>query len=118
MDRLDHLDHLNHLFAYRPPRIDFCFPVEFHAGNEILVGSTKNISEKGFLVDFGEPLRLGLTGRTRFRVGRCTLELEARIVYTEGFSAALAFDFASDQERSFLYALVGMVTQQSSAFTG
>ncbi len=91
-----------HSYAYRPPRIDFDLPVEFVVADEVLFGTSKNVNENGLLVDFGEPLAKGTAGKARFRVGRCVLELEARVAHVQGFAAGLEFEFTSERERSML----------------
>lgn len=77
----------------------------------ILLGSTRNISDRGLLADFGEPVLPGTTGRVSLRVGRCTVEIQARVTNSEGFSAGMEFEFASEQERSFLHAVVQMLSE-------
>lgn len=99
-------------FAYRVPRIDFCLPVEFLVGPAVLFGHTRNISVKGFLVEFDEPVAEGTVGRIRFRIGRCTLELDTRVAHSQGFAAGMEFSFASEHERFGLVTILQVITNE------
>ena len=97
-------------FAYRVPRIDFCLPVEFLIGHAVLFGHTRNVSVKGFLVEFDEPVPQGTVGRIRFRIGRCMLELDSRVAHSQGFAAGMEFEFASEHERFGLVTILQVIT--------
>ena len=103
----------SHDFNYRSPRIELRLPVEFRSGATTLVGFTHNVSDDGFLVNFAEPVLAGSAGKATFRFGHCTLELQAHVTHSEGFCAGLTFEFSSEQERAFLYAIVQFLTRDT-----
>ncbi len=92
----------------------------------MLFGSTRDISEQGLLVNFGEPVTFGAFGRVRFRSGHCIVELAAEVTHTEGFTGGLVFAFASPQESAFVRAILQVLTEAGrspeaadiDAFTG
>ena len=93
-------------FAYRKPRVAATLPVEFLTDDGVLFGSTRDISEHGLLVAFTEPVLLKTSGRVRFRMGHCLLELRAEVTHADAFTSGLVFGFASEQEQAFLRAVV------------
>ena len=97
-------------FSYRAPRLSASLPVEFLTHNGVLSGSTRDLSEKGLSADFGEPLWPEAEGRLRFRIGRCLLDIDARVTHSEGFLAGLEFRFSSEQERGFLHAVLHVLS--------
>ncbi len=99
-----------HSFAYRNPRLTATLPVEFLTEGGALFGHTRDISEGGLLVDFGEPVLPHTTGGVRLRLGHCVLELHAEVTHTEGFTAGLVFAFSSPRESAFIRAMLQALT--------
>lgn len=95
-----------HAFTYRKPRLHASLPVEFAAGEDVLLGRTQDVSEGGFSANFTEPLLPRTSGRVRLRVGHCLLELAAEVTHAEGFTSGISFLFASPRERAFVQAVV------------
>ena len=95
-----------HRYTYRDPRLAACLAVQFVTQYGVLSGWTRDLSEKGLQVDLNEPVLLGTMGKVRLHVGHCSLELEAKVAHTEGFTVGLVFAFLSEQESSFMSAIL------------
>lgn len=93
-------------FAYRVPRFEITFPVEYWVGSDPVTGFTRNISDNGLLARFTQPLLEGTQGTLRFCIGTCVLEIEACVSHADCLNAGIAFLFSSDQQRQFVSTLV------------
>ena len=105
-------------FAYRVPRFAVTLPVEFLVKDGAVAGVTKNISERGLLVQFASPVLPETTGTLRLMIDTCAIEVEAEVTYAELFEAGLRFCFASQAEQRFVQMLVKVVARNASHFDG
>ena len=98
-------------FAYRVPRFPLRLPVEFRIEDACLLGFTKDLSDKGVLVQLQEPVLPGTLGRVRLQIHTCSIEVEAEVAYAELGEAGLRFRFASPAEQGFVETLVKLVSR-------
>lgn len=93
-------------YLYRLPRFGIDFAVEFVAESGPIAGRCKNLSDTGLFGRFVRPLGVDTTGTLRLFPANLIIEMTAQVTHSDGLDAGLHFDFASDQERQLIRALV------------
>ena len=102
-------------FLYRLPRFHIHFPVEFECEQTLTAGQCENLSDTGLLARFLYPLGTDSTGTLHLRPANRLFAVRATVSHSEGFQAGLRFQFADDQQRQVIRALVEIVSTQGPA---
>ena len=106
-------------FLYRLPRFDIMFPIDFLSEGvpepaDGISGRCLNLSSTGLLGSFGYPLGEGTAGVLRLRPASRSFPLRGIVTHSEGTRSGLRFDFANDQERQVIRALVDTIARRST----
>lgn len=101
-------------FLYRLPRFDINFPLDFVLGESLTAGHCLNLSHTGMLALFAYPIGNGADGTLRLKPANRIFQLRAHVTHSEGLKSGLQFDFATDQERQVIVALVEIISRQAS----
>ncbi len=103
-----HLDRIRR-FAYRDPRTNTGFQVDFIAAGRPLRGLCWDVSEAGIRAEFDDPLAVGDSGLLILRPPAGVLELRARVAYLENRQVGLLFLFETPWERTMTIEFIAMI---------
>lgn len=98
-------------FEYRTPRFPADFPVSFFGGDHRISGRSTDLSAVGMGAKFDEPVAVGTLGILLLTLGGQSLELNARIAYSDPTHTGVVFLFTSEAERELLQEFIAAVAQ-------
>jgi hypothetical protein len=102
-------------FEYRPFRLKIGFDVDFEAGDVILHGLCRDVSDAGIRVEFDGSAVVGSSGLLILRHPTGELRLEAHVAYIEKCQVGLVFLFKTQWEREMTSEFITTIANHAAA---
>jgi hypothetical protein len=94
-------------FIPRDPRYRIKTPLVLHLPDGDWKGHSIDISESGVWAVFDQLLDVWIKGKLSAIFGEWQIDLDVRVVRTDGFEAGLVFQGLSDKDRAIIKAFIG-----------
>jgi PilZ domain len=102
-------------FEYRPFRLKIGFDVDFEAGEVILHGLCRDVSDSGIRVEFDGSMIEGNSGLLILRHPIGELRLEVQVAYIEKCQVGLVFLFKTQWERDMTIEFITTIANHAAA---